>query len=51
MKGFCDETEEQHVKTVDLVRKTDYSQVFVFAYSMRERTKAHRRKMKCVCRL
>ncbi|OQR71632.1 CDK5 regulatory subunit-associated protein 1-like, partial [Tropilaelaps mercedesae] len=41
--GFCGETEEDHELTVDLVRKVNYSFCFVFPYSMREKTKAHRK--------
>lgn len=42
ISGFCGETEEDHEMTVDLVRKVNYNFCFVFPYSMREKTKAHR---------
>eukprot|EP00161_Ancyromonas_sigmoides_P024151 TRINITY_DN773_c0_g1_i5.p1 TRINITY_DN773_c0_g1~~TRINITY_DN773_c0_g1_i5.p1 ORF type:complete len:283 (-),score=10.64 TRINITY_DN773_c0_g1_i5:8-766(-) len=41
--GFCGETEENHERSVDLIEKVGYDQAFLFAYSLRERTKAHRR--------
>ena len=41
--GFCDETEEEFLDTLSLVEEVKYDQAFLFAYSMRERTHAHRR--------
>jgi len=41
--GFCDETEEQFQETLSLVDIVDYDMAFMFAYSMREKTHAHRR--------
>ena len=41
--GFCDETEEQFEDTVTLLEKVQYDMAFLFAYSMREKTHAHRR--------
>jgi tRNA A37 methylthiotransferase MiaB len=41
--GFCDETDEQYEDTVTLLEKVQYDMGFLFAYSMRERTHAHRR--------
>ncbi|GMT19251.1 hypothetical protein PFISCL1PPCAC_10548 [Pristionchus fissidentatus] len=41
--GFCGETEEAHQNTLNLIREVDYSFCFVFPYSMREGTRAHRR--------
>ena len=51
--GFCDETEDDHLLTIDLMRRVKYSNCYTFPYSMREvnnsrigplffqRTKAH----------
>ncbi|ORZ33231.1 hypothetical protein BCR44DRAFT_1438582 [Catenaria anguillulae PL171] len=41
--GFCDETEAEHADTVSLMRQVGYDQAFMFAYSMREKTHAHRK--------
>lgn len=41
--GFCGETDEAHQKTVDLIREVGYYFCFVFPYSMRGKTRAHRR--------
>lgn len=41
--GFCGETEEEHRDTVSLMEKVKYDTAFMFAYSMREKTHAHRR--------
>lgn len=41
--GFCDETEEEHKQTLDLVEKVGYQMAYMFAYSMRPGTMAHRR--------
>ncbi|XP_051148955.1 CDK5RAP1-like protein isoform X2 [Andrographis paniculata] len=40
--GFCGETEEDHQQTLSLVRAVGYDMAFMFAYSMREKTHAHR---------
>lgn len=40
--GFCDETEEEHKETLSLVRAVGYDMAYMFAYSMREKTHAHR---------
>ncbi|MFS8016558.1 putative tRNA-2-methylthio-N(6)-dimethylallyladenosine synthase [Helianthus anomalus] len=40
--GFCDETEEEHQDTLSLVRAVSYDMAYMFAYSMREKTHAHR---------
>lgn len=40
--GFCGETEDEHRDTLSLLREVRYDQAFMFAYSMRERTHAHR---------
>ena len=41
--GFCDETEEEFADTISLIEKVKYDMAFLFAYSMREKTHAHRR--------
>lgn len=41
--GFCDETEEEFQETLSLLEKVQYDMAFLFAYSMREKTHAHRR--------
>eukprot|EP00466_Bigelowiella_natans_P020779 jgi/Bigna1/58069/fgenesh1_pm.51_\ len=40
--GFCGETEQQHEDTLSLMREVVYDQAFMFKYSTRERTHAHR---------
>jgi len=40
--GFCDETEEEHKDTLSLLEQVRYDQAFLFAYSMRGKTHAHR---------
>ena len=42
ISGFCGETEEDHQATLSLMREVQYDQAFMFAYSMREKTHAHR---------
>ncbi|KAI8377496.1 tRNA-I(6)A37 thiotransferase enzyme MiaB [Radiomyces spectabilis] len=41
--GFCGETEAEHRDTVSLMEQVKYDMAFMFAYSMREKTHAHRR--------
>jgi tRNA A37 methylthiotransferase MiaB len=41
--GFCGETEAEHRDTVSLMEQMKYDTAFMFAYSMREKTHAHRR--------
>uniref|UniRef100_A0A8D0HJL4 Mitochondrial tRNA methylthiotransferase CDK5RAP1 n=1 Tax=Sphenodon punctatus TaxID=8508 RepID=A0A8D0HJL4_SPHPU len=41
--GFCGETEEDHQQTVSLLREVRYSAGFLFAYSMRQKTRAFHR--------
>ncbi|XP_031843477.1 CDK5RAP1-like protein [Nomia melanderi] len=41
--GFCGETEEQFQDTLSLIQLVRYNRAFLFAYSMREKTTAHRR--------
>ena len=40
--GFCGETEEDHQQTLDLLNYVKYDQAYLFAYSLREKTHAHR---------
>uniref|UniRef100_A0A7S1YSZ5 Radical SAM core domain-containing protein n=1 Tax=Ditylum brightwellii TaxID=49249 RepID=A0A7S1YSZ5_9STRA len=40
--GFCHETEEEHEDTIKLMQEVKYDQAYMFAYSMREKTNAHR---------
>ena len=41
--GFCDETEEEFADTLSLLDIVRYDLAYLFAYSMREKTHAHRR--------
>jgi len=41
--GFCGETEEDFLETVDLIKRVDYHKAFMYPYSMREKTAAHRK--------
>lgn len=41
--GFCDETEEEHHDTLELMSTVQYDLAYMFAYSERERTLAHRK--------
>lgn len=41
--GFCGETDEEFADTMSLLEIARYDLAFLFAYSMRERTHAHRR--------
>ncbi|KAI8130017.1 CDK5RAP1-like protein [Lucilia cuprina] len=41
--GFCGETEEEFQDTITLIEQVRYNVAFLFAYSMREKTTAHRR--------
>lgn len=40
--GFCGETEDEHKDTLTLVKAVGYDMAYMFAYSMREKTHAHR---------
>jgi len=41
--GFCGETEEEHTDTMSLMATVRYDLAYMFAYSERERTLAHRK--------
>ncbi|XP_061486755.1 mitochondrial tRNA methylthiotransferase CDK5RAP1 [Rhineura floridana] len=41
--GFCGETEADHQQTLSLIREVGYHIAFIFAYSMREKTRAFHR--------
>ena len=41
--GFCDETEQEFEETLSMLQIVKYDLAFLFAYSMREKTHAHRR--------
>lgn len=42
ISGFCLETEQEHHDTLTLMQKTQYDHAFMFKYSQREKTHAHR---------
>lgn len=42
ISGFCGETEEDHADTLSLIKAVGYDMAYMFAYSMREKTHAHR---------
>ncbi len=39
--GFCNETEDDHHDTLDVINRVGYNFIYSFPYSMREKTKAH----------
>ncbi|XP_003746682.1 CDK5 regulatory subunit-associated protein 1 [Galendromus occidentalis] len=41
--GFCGETEDEHQMTLSLVEQVGYTFCYAFPYSLREKTRAHRR--------
>ena len=43
ISGFCGETEEEHRDTISLMEHVVFDQAFMFAYSMRDKTHAHRK--------
>ena len=43
ISGFCGGTEADHEDTLSLMRAVRFDKAFMFAYSMREKTHAHRR--------
>src|SRR5690606_11273740 len=42
ISGFCGETEEEHKDTISLLEEVVYEFAYMFAYSLREKTHAHR---------
>jgi MiaB/RimO family radical SAM methylthiotransferase len=42
ISGFCGETEDDHHDTLSLLREVRFERAFMFAYSLREKTHAHR---------
>jgi tRNA-2-methylthio-N6-dimethylallyladenosine synthase len=43
ISSFCGETEEQHLDTMSLMQIVGYDMAYMYAYSERERTYAHRK--------
>ena len=43
ISGFCGETEEDHAQTLSLMRAVRFDKAYMFAYSLREGTNAHRK--------
>lgn len=43
ISGFVGETETDHEQTLELIRDVRYDMAYMYAYSMREKTMAHRR--------
>jgi MiaB/RimO family radical SAM methylthiotransferase len=43
ISGFCGETESDHADTISLLEQVRYDYAYMFAYSMREKTHAHRK--------
>ena len=41
--GFCGETPDEHRDTITLMEQIRFDQAYMFAYSMREKTHAHRK--------
>lgn len=41
--GFCGETDEDFKQTISLINEIKYNVAYLFQYSMREKTTAHRR--------
>jgi len=41
--GFCGETDQDFEQTMSLIRQVKYTNLFTFAYSLREKTHAHRK--------
>lgn len=40
--GFCGESAEEHKDSLDLIKEVPFDMAFMFSYSMREKTHAHR---------
>jgi len=43
ISGFCEETEQEHLETISLLKIVKYEQAFTFAYSLRDKTQASRK--------
>ncbi|XP_078411522.1 mitochondrial tRNA methylthiotransferase CDK5RAP1 isoform X1 [Cetorhinus maximus] len=41
--GFCEETEDDHLQTISLLRRVRYNVGYLFAYSMRKKTHSYHR--------
>ncbi|XP_067856733.1 CDK5 regulatory subunit-associated protein 1 [Heptranchias perlo] len=41
--GFCEETEDDHLQTISLLRRVQYNVGYLFAYSMRKKTHSYHR--------
>ncbi|XP_038658996.1 CDK5 regulatory subunit-associated protein 1 [Scyliorhinus canicula] len=41
--GFCEETEDDHLQTISLLRQVRYNVGYLFAYSMRKKTHSYHR--------
>lgn len=39
--GYCGETEEDHLQTIDLINQVKYNFIYVFPYSQRDKTHAY----------
>lgn len=40
--GFCGETDEEHQQTLEVMRRVEFDAAFMFHYSVRQKTYAHR---------
>ena len=43
MTGFCDENQEDHLETIDLMKKVQFDFAYMFCYSERPKTLAERK--------
>jgi tRNA A37 methylthiotransferase MiaB len=48
--GFCGETDAEHADTVALMRDVQYDFAFMFKYSQRAKTHAHRKMAGMLCK-
>lgn len=39
--GFCGETEDDHLETIDLIKNVGYTYIYAYPYSMRDKTHAY----------
>eukprot|EP01133_Synstelium_polycarpum_P007288 gene7288-8470_t len=42
ISGFCGETEQEHEDTISLIKECGFEKAYMFMYSLREKTHAHR---------